>query len=96
MNLYEFLGDKDIALPMTWDSHDDFEEFLNERLNKYLCLVDDLCSIYRRVLPKDNRVAEQVKARRVSIGKCVDSIKIAIHHASNGKGHHGIDYKIRV
>lgn len=78
MDLHTFLKHPDIQLPVRWNSYADFEEFVAQRLDTFLHLIDRL---------EAGAVAGEVQRRRENIVTCCNSIKQALRLSFEGHPH---------
>src|SRR5579872_5010597 len=83
MNLFEFLTHPNVQLPAAWTNHTDFEAFVQERLNNFLALIDDL---------DPNAESDKVKAQKASISSCSDKLCRCIRAAFEGHPHEAYEH----
>jgi hypothetical protein len=58
MNLHEFFTHPDVQLPQRWDTHEDFEAFVGQRLDRFMSLLEQL---------DRNAIAEEAQRRKPAI-----------------------------
>lgn len=75
MNLYDFIGHEDTALPMTWNLSIDFEEFISNKFDLFLNRIDKL---------DNNSITEKIKSEKKKIHTCCNSIKDTIKSILGG------------
>ncbi len=78
MDLHTFLTHAAIQLPVRWNSYAGFEQFVAQRLDAFLDLIDQL---------EAGVVVDEVKRRRENIIPCCDSIKRALRLSFEGHPH---------